>query len=72
VGIKQHRDPVSLEVVTQLHGGDEDCIQQLVDLQVHGPHLVEDLADVVHQTLDDPDHPKGVRCIYFHWSGRRE
>jgi hypothetical protein len=72
VGIKHHRDPVSLEVVTQLPGGDEDCIQQLVDLQVHGPRLVEDLADVVHRTLDGPDPPKGVRCIYFHWSGRRE
>jgi hypothetical protein len=50
---------VSFEVVTQLPGGDEDCIKQLVDLQVPGLGLVEDLADIVHRTLDGPDPPRG-------------
>jgi hypothetical protein len=50
---------VSLEVVTQLPGGDEDCIKQLVDLQVPGLGLVEDLIDVVHWTLYGPDPPGG-------------
>jgi hypothetical protein len=39
---------VSLELVAQLPGGDEDCIKQLVDLQVPCLGLVEDFADVVH------------------------
>jgi hypothetical protein len=56
--------------VMQLPRGDEDCIKQLVDLQVPSLGLVEDLADVVHWTLDGSDPPGGgVRCVYFHWSG---
>jgi hypothetical protein len=50
---------VGLEVVVRLLGGDEDCIQQLVDLQVPGLGLVEDLTDVVHRTLDGPNPPGG-------------
>jgi hypothetical protein len=46
---------VGLEVVVRLLGGDEDCIQQLVDLQVPGLGLVEDLTDVVLRTLDGPN-----------------
>jgi hypothetical protein len=49
---------VSLKVVTQLPEGDEDCIKQLVDLQVPDLGLVEDLADLVHRTLDSPDPPE--------------
>jgi hypothetical protein len=45
--------------VAQLPGGDEDCIQQLVDLQVPSLGLVQDLTDVVHRTLDGPDPPGG-------------
>jgi hypothetical protein len=49
---------VSLEVVMHFPGGNEDCIQHLMDLQVPGFGLMEDFADVVHQTLDGP-HPPG-------------
>jgi hypothetical protein len=59
--------------VAQLLGGDEDCIKQLMDLQV--PHLgfVEDFVDIVHRSLDNSDPPGGgVRCVYFHWCGLRE
>jgi hypothetical protein len=50
---------VSLKVVTQLPRGNEDCIQQLVDLQVPSFGLVEDLTNVVHWTLDGSDSPGG-------------
>jgi hypothetical protein len=65
---------MSLEVESQLPRSDEDCIKQLMDLQVPCLGLVEDFADVVHQSLDGPDPPEGggVRCIYFHWCGLRE
>jgi hypothetical protein len=43
--------------VVQHPRGDEDCIKQLVDLQVSGLGLMKDLADVVHQSLDDSDPP---------------
>jgi hypothetical protein len=46
---------MSLGVVAQLPGGDEDCIKQLVDLQVSCLGLVEDLTDVVHRILNNPD-----------------
>jgi hypothetical protein len=64
---------MSLEVVAQLPGGDEDWIKQLVDLQVPCLGLMEDLADVVHWMLDSSDPPggAGVWCVYFHWCGIR-
>jgi hypothetical protein len=52
---------MSLEVVAQLPGGDEDWIKQLVDLQVPCLGLMEDLADVVHWMLDSSDPPGGGR-----------
>jgi hypothetical protein len=33
---------------------------------------VEDLPDVVHWSLDGPDPPGGIRCVYFHQCGLRE
>jgi hypothetical protein len=45
--------------VAQLLRGDEDGIKQLVDLQVPCLGLIEDLADVVHRSLDGPDPPRG-------------
>jgi hypothetical protein len=50
---------MSLEVESQLPRSDEDCIKQLMDLQVPCLGLVEDFADVVHQSLDGPDPPEG-------------
>jgi hypothetical protein len=43
----------------QVPRGNEDCIQQLVDLQLSIFGLVLDLVDVVHQTMDGPDPPGG-------------
>jgi hypothetical protein len=57
--LQHHRDLVSLEVVAELPGGDDDCIKQLMDLQVPYLGLVEDFADVVHRSLDGLDLPEG-------------
>jgi hypothetical protein len=51
--------------VMQLPGGDEDCLYQLVDLHVPGLCLMEDLTDVVHQTLDSLDPPRGRLVLLF-------
>jgi hypothetical protein len=38
---------------------------EVVNLQVPDLGLVEDLADVVHQTLDGPDPPGGgLECLF--------
>jgi hypothetical protein len=53
---------VSLELVAQLPGGDEDCIKQLVDLQVPCLGLMEDfhLFPLVQaQGAPDPLGPEG-------------
>jgi hypothetical protein len=67
---------VSLEVVAQLSRGDEYFIKQLVDLQVPCLGLMEDVADVVHQSLDGPNPPEGgrgrVRHVYLHRLGLRD
>jgi hypothetical protein len=63
---------MSLEVVAQLSGSDEYCIKQLMDLQVPRLGHVEDLADVVHRSLDGPDPPGVVWPIYFHGLKLRE
>jgi hypothetical protein len=54
---------VSLEVVVQLPGGNEDSKKQLMVLQVPCHGLVEDFADVVHRSLDGPDPPRGVHLF---------
>jgi hypothetical protein len=41
--------------VTQLTGCNENCIKQLMHLQVPCLGVIEDLANVVDRALDGPD-----------------
>jgi hypothetical protein len=50
---------VSLEVVAQLAGCNEDCVKHLMHLQVPCLCVMEDLTDAVHQALDALDPPRG-------------
>jgi hypothetical protein len=50
---------VSLKVMAQLPGCNEDCIKQLIHFQVPCLDVMEDLTDVVHQALDGTDPPWG-------------
>ena len=47
-----HGDLVVLEVMVELAGCGQDCIQQLLDLGVPSLGLIQDLADEVNRSLD--------------------
>jgi hypothetical protein len=48
---------VSLEVVAQFPGSNENCIKQFMHLQLSCLGVMEDFTDVVYRALDDPDPP---------------
>jgi hypothetical protein len=51
---------MSLKVVAQFFGSNENCIKQLMYFQVSCLGIMEDFTDLVHRTLNDPDPPWGV------------
>jgi hypothetical protein len=54
-----HFDGVSVKIVVHFVGGNQDSIEQLLDLGVTGLRLIEYLADEVYRLLDlvhMPDH----------------
>jgi hypothetical protein len=60
---------VSLEVVTQLPGCNENRIKQLIHLRVPCLGFMEDFAYVVDWSLDGPDPPEGFRASTSMGSG---
>jgi hypothetical protein len=52
--------------VTQFSGCNEYRLKQLMHLQVSHLSIMEDFTDIVHMSLDGPDPPEGVWCIYLH------
>ena len=56
-----------LQVVTQLPFGDEDGVQELLDLGIAGLGIGQDLANVVYETL----HFEGVSLFFslYHQGG---
>jgi hypothetical protein len=50
---------VSLEVIAHIPGSNENCIKQFMHFHVPCLGVIEDLTDVVHQTMDNTDHPWG-------------
>jgi len=47
-----HGDLVVLEVMAELVGCGQDCVQQLLDMGVLSLGLIQDLADEVNRSLD--------------------
>jgi hypothetical protein len=48
---------VSFEVVVKFLGSNENCIKQLMHLQVSHLGIIEDFPDVVYRALDGADPP---------------
>jgi hypothetical protein len=57
---------VSLEVVTQLPGSNENHIKQLMYFKVPCLGVLQDFTDVVHRALDGPDPPERIRRVYLY------
>jgi hypothetical protein len=60
---------MSLEIVAQFPGSNENCIKQFMHLQLSCLCVMEDFTDVVYQALDDPDPPYRVRYIHLYRVG---
>ena len=50
--LSTHCYGVSLEVMAELPGCDQDSVQQLLDLRTTSLRLIQDLIDEVHWALD--------------------
>ena len=50
--LSNHCYGVSLEVMAELLGHDQDSVQQLLDLRIASLRLIQDLADEIHRALD--------------------
>jgi hypothetical protein len=60
---------VSLEVVTQLPGSNENRVKQFMYFQVPCLCIMDDLSDVLHWAMDGPNRPEGIRRVYLHGLG---
>jgi hypothetical protein len=60
---------MSLKVVAQFPGSNENCIKQFMHFQLSCLGVMEDFTDEVHQTLNSPDPPWGVQYIHLHRIG---
>ena len=50
--LSNHHYGVSLEVVAELLGCDQDSVQQLLDLRTASLRLIQDFTDEIHWALD--------------------
>jgi hypothetical protein len=65
-----HRDRVSLEVVTELAPRKNHCVEQLLDLRIMRLRFGQNLADVVYRPLDWQGVPLLRPLYHDHLGGR--